>query len=97
MAGPWCYIPEMKVRSFHDVPVMGNMLRVEHDSVLESVPHNQTNWFDSNISHQFFGALVQWIAHVESDPDKDTIQQPIHSIHKDEIGVQFPGAPPKNS
>jgi hypothetical protein len=34
------------------------------------------------------------VAHVESDPDKDTIQQPIHSIHKDEIGVRIPGAPP---
>ena len=34
------------------------------------------------------------VAHVESDPDKDTIQQPIHSIHKDEIGFRIPGAPP---
>ena len=33
------------------------------------------------------------VAHVESDPDKDTIQQPIHSIHKDEVGVRIPGAP----
>ena len=34
------------------------------------------------------------VAHEKSDPDKDTIQQPIHSIHKDEVGVQIPGAPP---
>ena len=95
MAEHWFDLSDMKVRFFQELPVMGNMLRVEHDSVLESVPHNQTNWFDSNISHKIFGALVQWIAHVESDPDKDTIQQPIHSIHKDEIGVRFPGAPPK--
>jgi len=41
-----------------------------------------------------FRSLGVMVAHVESDPDKDTIQQPIHSIHKDEIGVRIPGAPP---
>ena len=85
----------MKVRSFHDVPVMGNMLHGGAPySVLEYMPQNQTDWFDSNISRQFFRSLGVMVAHVESDPDKDTIQQPIHSIHKDEIGVRIPGAPP---
>ena len=34
------------------------------------------------------------VARVESDPDKDTIQQIIHSIHKDEILVRIQGSPP---
>jgi hypothetical protein len=50
--------------------------------------------FESRNARQFFRSLGVMVAHVESDPDKDTIQQPIHSIHKDEIGVRIPGAPP---
>ena len=90
-----CYIPKMKVRFFHDVLVKGNMLhgrspilfRISTAKIklIGSIPIFPAN---------FLEPWCNWLAHVESDPDKDTIQQPIHSIHKDEIGVRIPGAPP---
>ena len=95
MEGPCLYTAEMKVRFFHDVPVMGNMLhgrspilfRISTAKIklIGSIPI-----FPTNLTEPW----CNWLAHVESDPDRDTIQHPNSFHSKDEIGVRIPGAPP---